>query len=167
MHGRVLRKRLERRAEGHGYDLLILIGALPTAYAHNRAVPESQVPAFIAATAQVKTVFDAHAGNQTMPIAGAKDKAADALKLRKFDGRSVFAALSALSTDVAAQVQSYGSLAKIPAAAVENVRNEMFIVSEAIRLAPKTGVTFTADETTRMGAYKKGLTRAPSSSRPG
>ncbi len=143
--------------KGMGLIMLILIGALPTAYALNRAVPESQVPAFIAATAQVKAVFDAHAGNQTMPIAGAKEKAADALNLRKFDDPSVFAALSAMATDVGAQVQSYGSLAKIPAAAVENVRNEMFMVSEAIRLAPKSGVTFTPDETTRIGAYKKAL----------
>jgi len=143
--------------KGMGLIMLILIGALPTAYALNRAVPDSQMPAFVAATTQVKTVFDAHSGGAAMPVEAAKVKAGDALKLRKFDDKDVFAALSAMSGDIATQVQSYGSLSKIPAAAVENVRNEMFVVSEAVRLMPKSGVSFTADETKALAAYKKAL----------
>ena len=48
-------------------------------------------------------------------------------------------------------MQSYGTLSHVPAAAVQNVRNDMFMVSEAIRLMQKQGVAFTADET---GALK-------------
>jgi PiT family inorganic phosphate transporter len=39
--------------------------------------------------------------------------------------------------DIAKQVAEYGSLAKIPSASVGNTRNEMYLVSEAIRFLMK------------------------------
>jgi inorganic phosphate transporter, PiT family len=143
--------------KGMGLIMLILIGALPTAYALNRAVPDSQVPAFVAATHQVQSVFDSRAGNLTVPAAAARTEVTDALKLRKFDDGQTFAALASLAGDISAQVQSYGSLNKVPAAAVQNIRNEMFMVSEAIRVMEKQNVPFNPAETVALNGYKKAL----------
>ena len=143
--------------KGMGLIMLILIGAVPTAYALNRAVPDSQVPAFVMATQQVQGVFDSRSGNLTFPPAAARGQVTDALKLRKFDDRPTYAALASLSGDIGAQVQSYGSLNKVPAAAVQNIRNEMFMVSEAIRVMEKQHVAFTPAEEVALNGYKKAL----------
>jgi PiT family inorganic phosphate transporter len=59
-----------------------------------------------------------------------------------------------LAGDIGKQVQSYGSLNKVPAAVVQNIRNEMFMVSEAIRFLQKQNVAFTPAETAALKAYK-------------
>jgi PiT family inorganic phosphate transporter len=143
--------------KGMGLIMLILIGAVPTAYALNRAVPDSHLPAFVSATQQVRTVFDQRAGNLTIPAAPARDAVADALKLRELNKPLVYAALSSLAIDVSNQVQQYGTLNHVPAAAVENIRNEMFMVSEAIRLLQKQGVQFSTQDAAALKAYKGAL----------
>jgi PiT family inorganic phosphate transporter len=54
-------------------------------------------------------------------------------------------------------VKQYGSLASVPAAAVQNVRNDMFMVDEAIRLMQKQGMAFTAPEKKALGDYRNVL----------
>jgi PiT family inorganic phosphate transporter len=143
--------------KGMGLIMLILIGTVPTAYALNRAVPDSYLPAFLAATQQVQGVFDSRAGNLTFPAAAAESQVTDALKLRKIDDKQTYAALGALAGNIGTQVQSYGSLNKVPAAAVQNIRNEMFMVSEAIRYLEKQNVAFTPAEADALKAYKAAL----------
>jgi inorganic phosphate transporter, PiT family len=141
--------------KGMGLIMLILIGALPTAYALNRSVPDSHMPAFIAASQDVAKVFDTHAAGAPAPSPDtARTQVTDALKLRVFDSPATFAALSA---DIASQVKGYGSLAAVPAEAVQNVRNDMFMVAESIRLMQKAGFSFTADELTSVSAYRTAL----------
>jgi PiT family inorganic phosphate transporter len=143
--------------KGMGLIMLILIGTVPTAYALNRAVPDSHLPAFLAATQQVQGVFDSRAGNLTFPTAAAETQVTDALKLRKVDNKLSYAALASLAGNIGSQVQSYGSLNKVPAAAVQNIRNEMFMVSESIRVLQKQNVAFTPAETGALKAYKGAL----------
>jgi PiT family inorganic phosphate transporter len=140
--------------KGMGLIMLILIGALPTAYALNRAVPDSHLPAFLDATQKVQTVFASRGGDQIPAPAAAREQVTDALKLRKFDDKPTYAALDSLAGDIGAQVKSYGSLNKVPAAAVQNIRNEMFMVSEAIRNIRKQGISFSASDAAAMKAYE-------------
>ena len=44
-----------------------------------------------------------------------------------------YPSLAVLVTDISRQVKEYGSLAKVPAEAVGNTRNDMYLVSEALR----------------------------------
>ena len=50
-----------------GLIMLILIGAAPTAYALNRAMPESTTPVFVSRGQRGAGVFAAHAGGQAAP----------------------------------------------------------------------------------------------------
>ena len=53
--------------KGMGLIMLILIGAAPTAYALNRAMPDSSTPAFIQGSQQAQAAFQAHAAG-TPPV---------------------------------------------------------------------------------------------------
>jgi hypothetical protein len=69
-----------------------------------------------------------------------------------------YPALALLIRDIAKQLQSYGSLAKIPAEAVGNTRNDMYLTSEAIRFLQKDKESDRSKaEIATLGAYKKGL----------
>jgi PiT family inorganic phosphate transporter len=45
--------------------------------------------------------------------------------------------MAGLTRTIADQVGQYGAIAKVPAAAVQNVRNDMYLLSEAVRLMKK------------------------------
>ncbi len=148
--------------KGMGLIMLILIGSVPTAYALNRALPASETPAFIATMQQAHDVLTAHAGGAAAkPHDPAKAGVTDAIKSHNFDDPAVYADMATLTTAIADQVKEDGTIAKIPAASVQNVRNDMYLTSEAIRLAKKSGALdkagFTADEVKTLGGAQKAL----------
>jgi PiT family inorganic phosphate transporter len=144
--------------KGMGLIMLILIGAAPTAYALNRTMPESATPAFISAAQSAGQVFAAHDGGQALPSAAdARKTVGDALRDKKLNQPQVFAALSVLSGDIAANVKNYGSISHVPAAQTPNLRNDMYLTGDAIRLLPKQGAKFSAPETATLKTYSDGL----------
>jgi PiT family inorganic phosphate transporter len=67
-------------------------------------------------------------------------------------------ALAALIKDIDRQVDEYGSLAKVPAAATENVRNDMYLASEGIkRLAKDKGAGLNERQAEAINGFKKSL----------
>jgi PiT family inorganic phosphate transporter len=125
--------------KGMGLIMLILIGSAPTAYALNRTMPDASAPAFIASAQKAQGVFANHAaGSPPMSIDAARAKVSDALKTKTVEDPTVFSALATVSSDVAQNVQSYGSVRKVPAAATPNLRNDMYLVNGAIGLLNKS-----------------------------
>jgi len=145
--------------KGMGLIMLILIGAAPTAYALNRTMPDNASPAFISAAQSAGQVFAAHDGGMTaMPTANeARKTVGDALRDKKLNQPQVFAALSVLSGDISNNVKNYKSISRVPAAVTPNLRNDMYLTGDAIRLLPKQGAKFNATETTALKAYSDGL----------
>ena len=119
--------------KGMGLIMLILIGVAPTAYALNRTTTAASTPTFVAATENAGKVFTRLGGGSQPPVAEARTTIAKALQTRKLDTPPVYAALQTLSSDVAARVKSYGAIARTPAAATPNMRNDMYMVGEAMR----------------------------------
>ncbi len=114
--------------KGMGLIMLILIGVAPTAYALNRAMPESATPAFLSSTTAAQSVFTQHAGNTpALTAEAARKRVGDALRARDLNKPDVFAALALVSGDIASQVKNYGSVGHVPAAATPGVRNEMYM----------------------------------------
>ena len=67
-------------------------------------------------------------------------------------------ALSVLIADVDRQVMNYGSLAQVPAAAVSNIRNDMYLASEAIkRLGKEKAAGLSEAKMTALTTYKGSL----------
>ncbi|HEX4370093.1 MAG TPA: anion permease [Rhizomicrobium sp.] len=152
--------------KGMGLIMLILIGAAPTAYALNRTMPMNDTPAFVASAASAGQVFQAHAGSAAIPSPSrARTIVGDALRDKTLNRPEVFASLSVLSNDIVTNLKSYGAISHVPAAATPNLRNEMYLAGDAIRLLPKSGATFTAGETTALkglsGSLEKGTRFIP------
>jgi PiT family inorganic phosphate transporter len=122
--------------KGMGLIMLILIGAAPTAYALNRAMPDSTTPMFLQATQEAQAVFRAHAGTSPPPAdaAAARATVGEALKTKDVNRPEVYAALAVLTGDIARQVRDFGAIKAVPAAATTNVRNDMYLASDAVRV---------------------------------
>jgi inorganic phosphate transporter, PiT family len=69
--------------------------------------------------------------------------------------------LAVLVRDIANQVKEYGSLAKFPSEAVGNTRNDMYLVSEALRFLMKDKeADLSAADVATLNAYKGSLDAA-------
>jgi PiT family inorganic phosphate transporter len=72
-----------------------------------------------------------------------------------------YPSLAMLVNEISAQVAQHGTLAKFPAEAVGNTRNDMYLASEAIRFLMKDKENdLSKDEATTLSAYKKSLDNA-------
>jgi PiT family inorganic phosphate transporter len=143
--------------KGMGLIMLILIGCAPTAYALNRTVPQSATPAFVQSATAATAAFDAHATGAAKPgVDAARQTLTDAIKAKKADGAPVYAALAGVSRDVTTRIGGYGSLGQVPAAATQNLRNDMYLVLDTTKLMTTDTVKnspLTAPEKTAIKAY--------------
>jgi PiT family inorganic phosphate transporter len=144
-----------------GLIMLILIGAVPTAYALNRAMPDAGAPAFIQTMQTARDAFARHAEGATLAPTEAKQIVTDAIRTRSFQDPRVLAGIGTLAEDIAAQVRAGGTIRHVPAAAVQNVRNDMYLADEATRLMQKggafTAAGFSADEQKAVDGMRKAL----------
>jgi inorganic phosphate transporter, PiT family len=142
--------------KGMGLIMLILIGVAPTAYALNRALPESQMAAFTTTSNAASKIIDAQgAGFQILgdprPVVTAyvhDHKVAD----------GTFPALAVFVKNISDEVTHYGSLAKVPFDQVGNARNDMYLASEALRyLVKDKEAGLKPEEVATLNAYKSQL----------
>ena len=146
--------------KGMGLIMLILIGVLPTAYALNRAVPEAATPAFIEVSNRAADALRRAADGGSVPTALAASRSAVEDYLQTRDRRpDTLPALAALADDTAHQVGAYGSLRAVPAARVQNVRNDMYLADEAVRHLLRANAFSGADEAA-LKAYRGALDQA-------
>lgn len=138
--------------KGMGLIMLILVGTLPMAYALNRTMPADQTVQFVA-IAEVTQQALVRAAPQAAP---ADPRAVLSEYMRtKAAKPELIPSLAALIGTIGAEVKGYGSLARVPAEAMGNVRNDMYLTSEAIRLMDKDKVgNFDADTTAKLTAFK-------------
>jgi PiT family inorganic phosphate transporter len=145
--------------KGMGLIMLILIGTVPTTYALNRTLPQSQVERFIATSKAASEVIEAKAAGYT--VLGNPRQAVTNYVAQHQINEGTYPSLASLVRDIANQVHQYGSLAKVPAAAAGNTRNDMYLTSEAIRnLVKDKGSELTGDDIAKLGAYKGSLDSA-------
>jgi PiT family inorganic phosphate transporter len=145
--------------KGMGLIMLILIGTVPTAYALNRTLPESQVAQFQKTSeAASKVVATKGAGHSI--IGDPRPAVTQYVATRKIS-EGTYPSLAVLVKDVGDQVQKYGSLNKVPAEAVGNTRNDMYLTSEAIRFLMKDKESeLNKEEVDTLKAYKGSLDSA-------
>ena len=80
-----------------------------------------------------------------------------ALRDHQVDLPPVFAGLASLTADIANRVQQTGSVAHVAAAVTTNVRNDMYLVSDAVRQMQKQGVAFNKQETAALTGFRSDL----------
>ena len=144
--------------KGMGLIMLILVGTLPMAYALNRTMPADQSLQF-AAVAEVTQQALVKSAPQAAP---ADPRPTLSTYVRTKDVTpELIPALAALTGHIGEQVKGYGSLAKVPAEAMGNVRNDMYLTSETIRLMDKGKVgNFDADTQGKLQLFKQQIDNA-------
>lgn len=145
--------------KGMGLIMLILIGTVPTAYALNRALPESQVVQFQKTSEAASKVVAAKGAGHSI-IGDPRPAVTQYVSQHKIT-EGTYPSLAVLVKDVGDQVQKYGSLNKVPAEVVGNTRNDMYLTSEAIRFLMKDKENdLSKEDVTTLNAYKGSLDSA-------
>jgi PiT family inorganic phosphate transporter len=121
--------------KGMGLIMLILIGTVPTAYALNRALPASHVAAFASASQAASKVVESKAAGYN--VLGDPRPAVTSYIAQHDLNEGTYPSLAVLIREISDEMTTYGSVAKIPFAGVGNTRNDMYLVSEAIRFLSK------------------------------
>jgi PiT family inorganic phosphate transporter len=145
--------------KGMGLIMLILIGTVPTAYALNKAVTPEQTQAFVTSAQQASAVFDRFAPGAP---ASASPRADVETYVRTRHMTAVtLPAIRQLTDTVSQQIMEAGSISTVPPSLVDNVRNSMYLISEAIRLMEKSGQpAFSADDRSIVDNYMQQLNYA-------
>jgi len=140
--------------KGMGLIMLILIGTVPTTYALNRAVTPSQTADFLAVSQQTVQVVS-HYVDPSAVVADPRDDLTAYIRTRDFNNNTMLALRSMIS-DIGDETSIYKQLKNVPPDMTRNFRNDMYVVSEAIRLIEKSGKTqFSASDLGVLANYKK------------
>jgi PiT family inorganic phosphate transporter len=143
--------------KGMGLIMLILVGTVPMAYALNRAMPADQVTQFVAVTQVTQQSLQKYAVPDALAAAEPRTVLSSYLRSKEMTP-AVVPALAALTGEIGQAVKLHGSLAKVPAEAVGNVRNDMYLAAEAMRLLDNSkALPFDQDTAANLKAFRKQL----------
>jgi PiT family inorganic phosphate transporter len=154
--------------KGMGLIMLILIGTVPTAYALNHAVTANDIQAFIASSEQAGHILDRHVDKTAVLGGNARTEVTNYIRTRQLHPDTMLA-LRALVDDVNREVVLYKAFKSVPAQDQTNVRNDMYVASEAIRLIQKNDLalvnekkqpTFDKQESAALANYKSTVDKA-------
>jgi PiT family inorganic phosphate transporter len=140
--------------KGMGLIMLILIGTVPTAYALNHAVTFQESQDFIAVSQQAANTLD-HYVVPNAVIGDPREEVTDYVRTRQFTDNTMLA-LRTVVNDIGNETSLYKELKNIPNDRVRNFRNDMYLVSEALRLMQKSGKpVFSTADMAVLANYKK------------
>jgi PiT family inorganic phosphate transporter len=131
--------------KGMGLIMLILIGTVPTAYALNHAVTAEEMQQFIAASQQTGQILDGHVDKNGLLGPDARSEVTDYIRTQQIKPDTVLA-LRELVEDLNHEVALYKVFKSVPAQDQANVRNDMFVAGEAIRLMQKNDIQLVKDK---------------------
>jgi PiT family inorganic phosphate transporter len=147
--------------KGMGLIMLILIGTVPMAYALDRAVPAKEVASFVATSQEASQVLAAH-DKGIRPVSLENYHAEVTRYIQSSEASpNTLSAMQALMSSISDKVSQYGTYGDVPDEMKGNIRNDMYLTSEALRRMEKTkSLTFTSEEATIIKRYRKALDRA-------
>ncbi|MDR3580167.1 MAG: inorganic phosphate transporter [Oryzomonas sp.] len=129
--------------KGMGLIMLILVGTVPMAYALNHAMPASHTAQFVSIAQKTQQSLLIDSGKKQVE----KPEAilTDFIRTKKYNAE-VVPALGSIIGNISVEVKQSGSLSSIPGVAVANVRNDMYLASEAIRFLDKSDAALLTPE---------------------
>ena len=124
--------------KGMGLMMLILVGTVPTAYALNHTMGASQVQAFAVVSTQVAGALDHYVQPGTAARRTLQPELENFVSTKKYEP-GVTLALQQMVLDIRNETTQYGTLEGVPQGMQANVRNQMYLTSETLRLMAKSG----------------------------
>jgi len=122
--------------KGMGLIMLILIGTVPTAYAVNHAVSPAQTADFVAVSGQTAEMLGKYV-SPTAVVGDSRDEVTDYIRTKQFTPNTMLA-MRELVNGVGTEMSIYKELKAVPQDKVRNFRNDLYVVSEALRLMQKS-----------------------------
>ena len=146
--------------KGMGLIMLILIGTVPAAYALNHGLGPADLEQLLSASAQVQSILDRQPDAAAAPAADPRAALAESVRIRQLTPGTL-ANLDAVVRGLDHELRQYSSLRDLPAAEQTQVRNDMYVTSEALRLLDKEHMlrTTSADREA-LRRYRSSLSRA-------
>jgi PiT family inorganic phosphate transporter len=133
--------------------------AIPATRHDNRALPPGQMAEFRTTSAAAAGVIQQQAAGYN--VLGDPRPAVTLYVSQRQIAEGTYPSLAVLVKEISAEVDQYGTLAKVPAEAVGNTRNDMYLASEAIRFLMKDKENgLTKDDVAALNSYKKSLDSA-------
>jgi PiT family inorganic phosphate transporter len=140
--------------KGMGLIMLILIGTVPTAYALNHAVTTKQTEDFVAVSKQAAETLG-HYVTADAVVGDPREDVTEYIRTKQFTPNTMLA-MRDLVGDIGTEMGMYKQLKLVPQDQVRNFRNDMYVVSEALRLMQKSGKPqFAATDAAVLKNYKK------------
>jgi len=123
--------------KGMGLIMLILVGTVPTAYALNHAVRTRETQDFVAVSEQTAAMLG-HYVSPGAVVGEPREEVTEYVRSKKFTPETMLAMRDMVS-GIGTEMGIYKELRAVPQDNVRNFRNDMYVVSEALRLMQKTG----------------------------
>jgi PiT family inorganic phosphate transporter len=145
--------------KGMGLIMLILIGTVPTTYALNHAVTPRESQDFVAVSRQAADSLDKYV-IPTAVVGDPRDEVTEFVRTKEFKPGTMLA-LRVLINDIGTEMAQFKQLVDVPRQHVRNFRNDMYLVSEALRIMQKSGnPALAANDVAILKNYKKHVDRA-------
>jgi PiT family inorganic phosphate transporter len=145
--------------KGMGLIMLILIGTVPAAYALNTNMQPTQVVAFADSANRAEAVLTKM--SRGVPAAADPRAAVKTYLQTRMLTPDTLPSLAALAHDIGVGVRVNGTLAQVPVAEIGNLRSEMYMVSETLRVLDKSNqVAFDAAGKATIKGFKSGVDSA-------
>ena len=144
--------------KGMGLIMLILIGTVPTAYALNHAVDKGSVQPFAVASTQVAGSLKRYI-QPNITVTESQPVLERFITTHKYEPQTL-PALQEMVTTIRNEAISYGSLGSVPPEMQNNVRTQMYLVSETFSLLPKVGPKMQPADLKIIDSYKDFLDRS-------
>lgn len=119
-----------------GLIMLILIGTVPTTYALNHAVTSRQSQDFIAVSIQAADTFGKYVQGSAS-IGDPRDDVTEYIRTKEFRSNTMLA-MRELANGIGTEMAIFKQLSAVPHEHVRNFRNDMYLMSEGIRLMQKS-----------------------------
>ena len=145
--------------KGMGLIMLILIGTVPTAYALNHAITYRDSQDFIAISQQAADTINKYVAPDAT-IGDAHEDVTEYIRTKNFTPNTMLA-LRTLVNDIGNETSLYKEMKNIPNDRVRNFRNDMYLISEALRLMKKNSQPqISAADTAILANYKAHIDHA-------
>jgi len=145
--------------KGMGLIMLILIGTVPTTYALNHAVTARESQDFIAVSAQTANTLGKYV-EQSAAIGDPRDDVTEYIRTKEFKPNTMLA-MRELANGIGTEMAIFKDLKSVPHDRVRNFRNDMYLMSEALRIMQKSGKPVLASaDVDVLKNYKKHIDKA-------
>ena len=145
--------------KGMGLIMLILIGLVPTAFALNRTPDVNYLEAYKSASAQVEVALGKYV-KPGVTVADFKAAVADAVRTKTWTDQTT-PALQQFIHQTSTEVAAFPTLEAVPNEMVGNVRNDIYLIGEALKLIDKKKLLPMEEaDLAAVGAYHKAVDNA-------